>query len=137
MFRRWRIKTWHVIERTLPFLDVAFSKRGMGSYEGRLLIWGKFRRIFLAISPALARALRRKYGIEGGCTSCGASCNLLFRCPHWDASTHLCTVYEDRPNVCRLFPITPADLRDRNLVLRDKPCGFKVAVPAKVAAAEV
>ena len=73
--------------------------------------------------------LRKKYGIVGGCTGCGASCNLLFRCPHWDAKTHLCTVYEDRPNICKVFPITPADIRDRNIVLKTQPCGFSVKSP--------
>lgn len=124
------IKTWHVIERSLPFFRAAFfSRKGIISHDGRLLVWGKLRRFVLSQFPGYAMKLREKYGITGGCTSCGASCNLLFRCPHWDATTHLCTVYEDRPNICKVFPITPADLRDRDIVLKTQPCGFKVSRP--------
>jgi hypothetical protein len=61
--------------------------------------------------------------MSGGCNRCGSSCKLLFQCPHWDDDSKLCSVYEDRPNICRLFPITPGDLRDRNLVAKS-PCGF-------------
>jgi hypothetical protein len=123
------LKFWHVIERSLPFFQVAFTRRGFFSHEGRLLIWGKLRRFVISQSPSYAMKLREKYGIVGGCTSCGASCNLLFRCPHWDAKTHLCTVYEDRPNICKVFPITPADIRDRNITLKTKPCGFTSKLP--------
>lgn len=126
MLQRIAIQTWHLAERTGPFLKVAFSRAGLGSHEGRLLIWGKFRRGFISLVPGLAAGLRKKHGLVGGCTSCGASCNLLFRCPHWDPSTHLCTVYDLRPTICKTFPITPADIRDRNLVLKDKPCGFRI-----------
>lgn len=122
-------QAWHVIERTAPFILVCFSRRGLVSKDGRTLIWGKFRRVFISFFPRWAIALRKKHGIVGGCVSCGASCNLLFRCPHWDVQTRLCTVYEDRPNICKLFPITPADLRDRAIVLKDKPCGFSIKSP--------
>lgn len=117
-------KFWHLCERIPPFLAAAFSSRGLIHPEGRQLILGKFRRAFLSLSPALARRLQRHYGLVGGCTSCGASCNMLFRCPHWDAGSRLCTVYEDRPSICRTFPITPADLRDRAVANRHNPCGF-------------
>lgn len=118
--RKWR----HVFERTPPFLRVVFSSQGLPSPVGRKLIWGKFRRFIFSVVPPFAVYLQKKYGLSGGCVSCGASCKLLFRCPHWDDRSHLCTVYEDRPNICRLFPITPADIRDRNLVLAGKDCGF-------------
>ena len=53
-------------------------------------------------------ALRR-----GECNRCGACCELLFKCPflkkHKDG-TSTCGIYEDRPNQCRLFPITKRDL---------------------------
>ncbi len=126
------IQVWHVVERSVPFFRVAlFSRRGIASRDGRALIWGKLRRFVLSLSPGYAENLRKKYGLSGGCVSCGASCNLLFRCPHWDAKTHLCTVYENRPNICRVFPITPADIRDRNIVLKDKPCGFSFKSPTE------
>jgi hypothetical protein len=109
----------------VPFFIAIFSRKGLLSWNGRVLIRGKFRRIFLTSIPPLARYLQRYYGLQGECQSCGVSCNLLNRCPHWDPNSRLCTVYELRPNTCRLFPITPADLRDRDLVLAGQSCGFQ------------
>lgn len=117
-------RAWLNLERFPPFFKAAFSSQGLASKEGRQLIFGKLRRVLISTCPAFARYLQSKYKLQGGCTSCGASCKLLFQCPHWDESSHLCSVYEDRPNICRLFPITPADISDRNIVLKDKPCGF-------------
>jgi hypothetical protein len=114
-----------------PFVTAVFSRRGVLTREGRLLIRGKFRRLLICSVPPLARYLRAHYGLQGGCNSCGASCNLLFRCPHWDTDSRLCTVYESRPRVCRMFPITPTDLRDRDLVLPQTVCGFHFAAENK------
>ena len=114
-----------------PFVTAVFSREGMLNREGRILIRGKFRRLLICSVPALARHLGAHYGLQGGCNSCGASCNLLFRCPHWDTDSHLCTVYESRPLVCRMFPITPTDLRDRDLVLRHTVCAFHFAAEKK------
>jgi Putative zinc- or iron-chelating domain len=114
-----------------PFVTAVFSREGMLTREGRILIRGKFRRLLICAVPPLARHLRAHYGLQGGCCSCGASCNLLFRCPHWNTDSRLCTVYESRPRVCRMFPITPTDLRDRDLVLRHTVCGFHFAAEKK------
>jgi Putative zinc- or iron-chelating domain len=120
LFRR----MWQALERLPSFLAVIFSMDGLGSADGRTLIRGKFRRVALSFFPPVARYLQRYYGLEGGCQSCGASCKLLNQCVHWDETSRLCSVYEDRPNICRTFPITPADLRDRDLILKKIPCGF-------------
>ncbi|MGA9993909.1 MAG: YkgJ family cysteine cluster protein [Pyrinomonadaceae bacterium] len=52
---------------------------------------------------------------QGDCNRCGACCELLFKCPflkkHEDG-TSTCGIYEDRPNQCRLFPITKRDLEE-------------------------
>ena len=114
-----------------PFVTAVFSREGMLTREGRILIRGKFRRLLICSVPPLARHLGAHFGLQGGCNSCGASCNLLFRCPHWDTDSHLCTVYESRPLVCRMFPITPTDLRDRDLVLRHTVCAFHFAAEKK------
>jgi hypothetical protein len=134
LFRhRWRLEfpgseairqLWRVAP---PFVTAVFSRGGVFTREGRLLILGKFRRLLICSVPPLARHLRAHYGLQSGCNSCGASCNLLFRCPHWDRDSRLCTVYESRPRVCRMFPITPSDLRDRDLVLPQIACGFQFA----------
>ncbi len=121
---RWIRRTWHVWERTPPFLKVVFSKEGLLSPKGRTLIRGKFRRAFLSLFPSVAKRLQEHYGLSGECQHCSTSCKLLFQCPHWDDASSRCSVYEDRPNICRTFPITPQDIADRNLVSPNTPCGF-------------
>lgn len=118
-------KTVQFFQYMIPCTYITFfTVRGIYSKDGRFLVRGKFRRMFLSFFPSVAKNLQKKHGIQGGCVSCGASCNLLFKCPQWDTTTHLCKIYEDRPNACRFFPITPADIEDRNLVLKGKECGF-------------
>jgi hypothetical protein len=119
-------RLWHLIERTIPFVKALFSEAGLGSPEGRTLILGKARRVALSTVPPLARAMQKHYGLKGGCANCGTSCQLLFKCPHWDSRSRLCSVYEDRPNICRLFPITPGDIRDRDIAAKKATpaCGF-------------
>jgi hypothetical protein len=91
----------------------------------RAILWGKIRRALICLIPGLALHLKQKYGLAGGCVSCGTSCNLLFRCPHWNPSSHLCSIYDDRPMTCRQFPVTPADLRDRSLASGTTDCGYR------------
>ena len=75
---------------------------------------GKLRRFvsanFRKQDVVEALALRR-----GDCNRCGACCEILFKCPflkkHEDG-TSTCGIYEDRPNQCRLFPITRRDLEE-------------------------
>ena len=107
---RWIRRTWHVWERTPPFLKIVFSKDGLLSFKGRTLIRGKFRRAFLSLFPSVAHKLQKHYGISGECQHCSTSCKILFQCPHWDDASSRCGVYEDRPNICRTFPITPQDI---------------------------
>ncbi len=113
-----------VLATVPPFLVIFFSRDGILSPDGRTLIAGKARRVFLSLFPPLARYMQKKYGLTGGCKGCGASCNLLFQCPHWDQQSRLCSVYDDRPNICRLFPMTPGDIRDRDIAAQKIPCGF-------------
>ena len=90
-----------------------------------IFFWGKTRRTFICMIPGLADKLRKKHAITGGCKGCGTSCNLLIQCPSWDPATKLCTIYESRPAICRHFPITPADIKERNLANPDLNCGFE------------
>lgn len=124
-------RSYYLIQYLLPCTRITFFTPGEGIYtkDGRALVRGKFRRMFFSAFPSLAVSMQKKYGLQGGCTSCGASCKLLFQCPHWDEETHLCKIYEDRPPACRFFPITPGDIRDRNIVLKDEPCGFVFTKP--------
>lgn len=94
----------------------------------RTILWGKIRRAVICCVPGLALHLKHRYRVIGGCNSCGASCNLLLKCPHWNETSRLCSIYDDRPMACRLFPITPADLRDRDLASRGTLCGYSFVV---------
>ncbi|MBI1860682.1 MAG: YkgJ family cysteine cluster protein [Deltaproteobacteria bacterium] len=127
-----RLRTGYYIVQILPpFFATAFSTRGFGSAEGRQQIWGKARRILISLFPPFARFLQAHYGLSGGCVHCSSSCKLLFQCPHWDDKQSRCGIYEDRPSVCRLFPITPGDIKDRNLVNKEVACGFRFNPAAK------
>lgn len=86
---------------------------------------GKLRRLWLvAFSRKTVEAkLERR---RGACSRCGACCKLLFQCPAYDESDGQpkCLIYNDRPGVCGLFPLDEQDLRDRDIVMPDKKCGF-------------
>jgi putative zinc- or iron-chelating protein len=90
-----------------------------------LLGWGKVRRLYLAhLRPGYVReSLARRIG---QCNRTGACCRLMFTCPLLDqkAEPVRCTIHEIKPKVCRLFPIDERDLRDRDLVMPGRPCGF-------------
>lgn len=90
-----------------------------------VLCWGKMRRALLVTlrKDRVREMLERR---RGECARCGACCKLLFRCPSYDESdgTPRCLTYNDRPGACGLFPLNEKDLRDRNIVLPDRKCGY-------------
>lgn len=55
-------------------------------------------------------------GREGSCARCGACCS---GCPFHDDKARACKVYRMRPDICRMFPLTPHDIRNV------KTCGFR------------
>ncbi len=87
--------------------------------------WGKTRRFYLAhFRPGYVReSLARRVG---QCDRTGACCHLMFTCPLLDQKTEpvRCSIHEIKPKVCRLFPIDERDLRDRDIISPDAPCGF-------------
>jgi hypothetical protein len=91
--------------RARAVVDAKFRAR---QAQGKLrrFVSANFRRQEVIESLALRR---------GECNRCGACCEILFKCPflkkHRDGTTS-CGIYEDRPNQCRLFPITPRDLEE-------------------------
>ena len=93
--------------------------------ESFALAWGKLRRAFLVTfrKGLVEEKLQRR---RGACSRCGACCKLLFNCPAYDDSdgSPKCLVYNDRPGVCGLFPLDEKDLRERDIVLPGKKCGF-------------
>ncbi len=96
------------------------------------MLRGKMRRFAISMVPPVAARLQSAYGLSGECNNCGACCQLLIRCPHWDTKNSRCKAYADRPNVCRLFPITPSDLGDVTCVPGAPECGYRfVRQPAR------
>ena len=93
--------------------------------ERATLGWGKVRRFYLAhVRPGYVRAsLARRVG---ECHRTGACCHLMYTCPLLDEKTEpvRCSIQEIKPRVCRLFPIDERDLRDRDIISPDEPCGF-------------
>ena len=93
--------------------------------ERMILGWGKARRFYLAhFRPGyVRRSLARRVG---QCDRTGACCRLMFTCPLLDQRSDpvKCSIHEVKPKVCRLFPIDERDLRDRDIVSPDVPCGF-------------
>jgi len=87
--------------------------------------WGKIRRAFLIAfrKDRVAEKLDRR---RGACSRCGACCKIVFRCPAYDDSggEPRCLIYNDRPGVCGLFPLDEKDLRDRDIVMAGKKCGY-------------
>jgi len=96
--------------------------------------WGKLRRQYLVLfRPGYVQSsLERR---RGECDRSGACCVLMYHCAFLreDADQPGCRIYRVRPKVCSVFPIDERDLRDRDLIMPDHPCGFSF-VPEGVTA---
>jgi hypothetical protein len=94
-------------------------------YKKALHCYGKLRRAYFAIfcPTYIRRNLEKK---TGTCLRCGACCKLLFLCPWYreENGEGKCAFYEQRPYVCKLFPIDKFDLIERDLVMPQRRCGF-------------
>jgi hypothetical protein len=93
--------------------------------QAAVLTWGKIRR-FCLIAFRKKKVQEKLHYRRGACHRCGACCKILFQCPAYDDSdgNPKCLIYNDRPGVCGLFPLDEKDLRDRNTVMPELPCGF-------------
>lgn len=92
--------------------------------EKAILGWGKLRRFGLVhFRPRYVKEslIRRR----GECSRTGVCCKLLLTCPVY-TSTPLptCRVNHYKPRVCKTFPIDERDLRDRDIISPDHPCGY-------------
>lgn len=96
---------------------------GLG--EIALMCFGKVRRGLL-VAFGRRRVEEKLARRRGACTRCGACCKILFNCPAYDDSDGVpkCLIYNDRPGVCGLFPLDENDLRERDIVMRGKKCGY-------------
>ena len=97
----------------------------LAMHERMTLGWGKIRRFYLAhFRPGYVREnLARR---RGQCDRSGACCHLMFTCPLLDRRSEPvgCSIHETKPTVCRIFPIDERDLRDRDILSPDTPCGY-------------
>ena len=93
--------------------------------ERLVLGWGKLRRMYLSyLRPGYVReSLARR---QGACNRTGACCHLMYTCPLLDQKSLpvRCSIQEIKPRVCDLFPIDERDLRDRDIIAPDTPCGY-------------
>jgi hypothetical protein len=87
--------------------------------------WGKLRRAFY-VSFRREKVLGLLSRRRGACSRCGACCKLLLQCPAYEEKdgNPRCLVYDDRPGVCGLFPLDERDLRERDIVMPHRMCGF-------------
>ena len=103
--------------------------------ERMRLGWGRLRRMYLAtFRPAYVRAsIARRLG---DCNRTGACCHLMFTCPILDVKSEpvRCRIQAHKPSVCKLFPIDERDLRDRDIISPDAPCGFSFLPPEEAPA---
>lgn len=95
--------------------------------SGRVMLaLGKVRRLYYWLfRKSYIRRMEEKR--KGECIRCGACCHLCYRCPNLkdagDGKTE-CVIHEKRPPNCRIFPIDPRDLDDRDRVDPDGKCGY-------------
>jgi len=91
-----------------------------------LLFWGKLRRFYY--HQCNTRYIKENHARrEGECVRCGACCNLAHPCRFLgfqDGGLTFCKIHKRRATNCRVFPIDERDLRDRDLLLPDVPCGY-------------
>jgi len=88
-------------------------------------VGGKLRRYYFY-------RFRKKYSAakvqerQGQCIRCGACCKLVFRCPFLveTLTGASCMIHKSRPGNCRVFPMDPRDLQERDFVAGDVQCGF-------------
>ena len=87
---------------------------------------GKIRRFYLGYfkkNYISGQKLKR----QGECKHCGVCCRLLIKCPllYQDKyGNYLCKIHNRKPSNCDLFPINEKDLKDRDTILPDVPCGY-------------
>ena len=96
--------------------------------------WGRLRRMYLAaFRPGYVReSLARR---TGDCNRTGVCCHLMFTCPILEVKpVPRCRIHAHKPSVCRLFPIDERDLRDRDIIAPDSPCGYSFIPVEEVAA---
>lgn len=102
----------------------------------RRMLQGKFRRFWLV-------HFRRRYVEEvllprrtNTCQRTGACCQLGFGCPAFDKKNSLCKIHPYKPLSCKLYPITPEDLEERNLIYPNKSCGYSFISEGSLAISE-
>ncbi len=87
---------------------------------------GKIRRFILA-------HFRKQYveqqtqKRQGECVRCGVCCKLLINCIMLTQDSHgnyQCKIHNRKPSNCSLFPIDEKDIKDRDTILPDVPCGY-------------
>lgn len=99
--------------------------RGLTIRQKMKLVRGKVHRFYVGHfdKTFVARNLARR---KGECKRCGVCCQLLLRCAFAAECKEGvgCKIYTKRPVNCRVFPLHPRDLAERDLLMPDQKCGY-------------
>jgi len=72
--------------------------------QGRVLDGDQLLDMLIPLTPKEARERNRQFGGDGDNPFPWSDRGHHFTCRHWDEDTRLCTIYEERPMMCREFP---------------------------------
>ena len=89
-------------------------EQGIGKMRRFWLVW--FRKAYVA------QQVERR---QGECNQCGNCCELLFKCPFLiksESGDTLCSIYENRPNNARHFPLTSGVCQKSISIARTRSC---------------
>lgn len=94
---------------------------------------GKLRRFLLAHTKRGRVYIERMLPYRRGeCARCGTCCYLGHRClfVRFENGLAACTIHNHRPQNCRMYPVGPRDIAERDLLDMGKPCGYSfVEIP--------
>ena len=107
-------------------MDKFAAHRTSFTYSEKFILgWGKIRRfVYHVCFPGYINNSKKRR--RGECARCGACCKLLHKCISLEGAdgATLCRIHQRRVRNCRVFPVDERDLKDRNIICPDKPCGF-------------
>ena len=94
------------------------SKIIQGKGKLRRFIFGHFRKKYVE---------EQQNKRQGECKRCGVCCKLLVNCimlTQDKEGIYSCKIHNRKPSNCNVFPIDEKDLKDRDTILPDVPCGY-------------
>lgn len=108
--------------------EILFCMKHLDARTRATLLKGKLRRLFYTTfhKDYVEYSLHLR---GSACGRSGACCRLGYPCPnlgHTDVGLPYCKIHEHRPENCRIFPLDWQDIEERNLIVKDQPCGYDI-----------